>query len=46
MADPYNQKRPVSTSSEQWPTAGDDSMYDDLKNSLDCLRQVVSEEFV
>ena len=25
---------------------GDDSMYNDLKNSLDCLRQVVSEGFV
>ena len=25
---------------------GDNSMYDDLKNSLDCLRQVVSEGFV
>ena len=25
---------------------GDDSMYHDLKNSLDCLRQVVSEGFV
>ena len=25
---------------------GDDSMYNDLKNSMDCLRQVVSEGFV
>ena len=25
---------------------GDNSMYNDLKNSLDCLRQVVSEGFV
>ena len=25
---------------------GDDSMYNDLKNSLDCPRQVVSEGFV
>ena len=25
---------------------GDDSMYNDMKNSLDCLRQVVSEGFV
>ena len=25
---------------------GDDNMYIDLKNSLDCLRQVVSERFV
>ena len=25
---------------------GDDSMYNELKNSLDCLRQVVSEGFV
>ena len=25
---------------------GDDSMYNDLKNSLDCLRQVFSEGFV
>ena len=25
---------------------GDDNMYNDLQNSLDCLRQVVSERFV
>ena len=25
---------------------GDDSLYNDLKSSLDCLRQVVSEGFV
>ena len=25
---------------------GDDNMYNDMENSLDCLRQVVSERFV
>lgn len=25
---------------------GDDGLYNDLKSSLDCLRQVVSERFV
>ena len=27
-------------------STGNDSMYNDLENSLDCLRQVVSEGFV
>ena len=39
-------QRKRKKSKRAWASNGGDSMHNELKNSIDCLRQVVSEGFV